>query len=679
MMHALVVLVALAIAPSRGGKMSCPKNHYLTGSMCVECATAIKWCLECTGAGACTRCAFGAYLEGGYCKPCDPTCERCTGPGKCTACSEAHCRAQDGTCKEPNDLYPGCSKCVHDTGKCMTCAEGYFHSSAGSTPCTKCADNCLSCKSTTECTRAASGYYVNPSTKSPTACTDTNCDTCADGGACTVCKPGYRLSTSSTTTSSATCVSCNGNCSTCDSSKCTFCMPGYALTSEGACQACGSNCEVCANSEYQLPGKCLSAGCEPGYYYPSYMTRCVECPSGCDSCYFDQEQTVPICTRCKGSIQPIVGPKIYGIWCSNPPSIDCTNKGFLENDLCLPCYGSIAGCIECSDRFHCTECLDGYYLYDNLCVYCDDNCLTCENAATNCTNCDEGFVLQNGRCIEVGSVMENCIKAKSASDSAQGCSACRGGFYLTNGMCEKCVENCQICTGASLSECKTGFNGYRYDSGKNTLEECRVANCEMCVSSIDQCSVCKKGFYLSSDNKNCIKGQVENCKVYSSNGSSCSECLAGYGVSANGDRCSPCLEGCKGECTDATCESGECVQGYYFNSDNTCVKCLSGCASCVIDSKKVISCERCTSGQVFAISSIMGLYCDKPDFNFSSRGAGLISTIVILGLIIVGFIVATPFLVKLAKKRGVRVSRLRSISSGSESHNEFLLEEPDLL
>ncbi|KAE8303656.1 High cysteine membrane protein Group 5 [Giardia duodenalis] len=678
-MHALVVLVALATAPSRGGKMSCPKNHYLTGSMCVECAAAIKWCLECTGAGACTRCASGAYLEGGYCKPCDPTCERCTGPGKCTACSEAHCRAQDGTCKEPKDLYTGCSKCVHDTGKCMTCAEGYFHSGAGSTPCTKCADNCLSCKSATECTRAASGYYVNPSTKSPAACTGTNCDTCADDGACTVCKPGYRLSTPSTTSQSATCVSCTGNCSTCDSSKCTFCMPGYALTSDSTCQACQQGCAICADDERQFPGKCLSTGCAQGYYYHSYAKVCAKCPTNCADCYYDEAHSIPVCTRCTDSSQLTVGPKIYGIWCSDLPTKSCKSNEFLENGFCVPCYGAIMNCIGCSDRFRCTECLPGYYLYDNLCVRCDDNCLACENTATNCTNCDDGFVLQNGTCVKVGLVIENCLHADNTTDPTKGCSTCRGGFYVADGACKKCVDNCQLCKGPEISNCILGFNGYRYDSYKNTLEKCEDPNCELCAETAKYCGTCKLGFYISPDDQKCAKGQVENCKVYTYDGSACSECLAGYGISVDGDRCSPCLEGCKGECTDTTCESGVCVQGYYFAEGDTCLTCPSECASYMANSKKLVSCDRCTSGQVFAISSVMGLYCGKLDSNFSSRGAGLISTIVILGLIIVGFIVATPFLVKLAKKRGVRVSKLRSINSGSESHNEFLLEEPDLL
>ncbi|EFO63634.1 High cysteine membrane protein Group 5 [Giardia lamblia P15] len=674
-MHALVLLIALTAVPLRGGKINCPKNYYLTGSMCVECATAIKWCVTCTEAGACTKCAPGAYLEKGYCKPCDPTCERCTGPGKCTACSEAHCRAQDGTCKEPKDLYSGCSKCVHDTGKCMTCAEGYFRSGVGSTPCTKCADNCLSCKSSTECTKAASGYYVDSSTKSPTACTDTNCDTCANGGTCTVCKPGYGLSTSSATK----CEACPDNCSTCASGKCTFCKPGYALNSGGTCQACGSNCAICANSDYQLPGKCLSTGCAKDYYYNLYAKVCAKCPTNCASCYYDEAHSIPVCTWCTDSSKLTVGSNIYGVWCSDPSTKDCKNKGFLENDICVPCYGSIANCIGCSDRFHCTECLPGHYLHDNLCVRCDENCLACEITATTCTDCEDGFVLQNSTCLKASSVIDNCLHAKNTTDPMEGCSTCRGGFYVTGGACGKCVDNCRQCKGPAISDCILGFNGYRYDYSSKTLQKCEDANCELCAETTKHCDTCKLGFYLSPETQKCTAGQIDNCKVYLYDGSSCSECLAGYGVSVDGDKCPPCLEGCKGECTDSNCVSGECVQGYHLTSEETCVKCPSGCASCIANSKKVVSCDRCTSGQVIAISSITGLYCDKLTSNLSSRTAGVISTIVILGLIIVGFIVATPFLIKLAKKRGVRVSRLRSINSGSESHNEFLLEEPDLL
>lgn len=679
-MNIWLLVIILTIVPSRSDGKTCPENYYLTGSMCVECSAAMKWCLACTGMGACTECAPGAYLAEGYCKPCDPACERCTGPGACTACSTTHCRASDGTCKDPGSVYTGCSMCAHDTGKCIACAEGYVHSGSGATPCTKCAENCLSCKSPTECTKPSSGYYVNPSTKQPVACSSANCDVCTDAGACTACKSGYRLSTSSSSsTASETCVSCSSNCSVCTADKCVSCVSGYALGSDGTCQACVSGCTICADSENQLPGKCLPNGCAQGHYYHSYTKRCHKCSSNCDACYLDEMYNIPICTRCSESSQSMVGPNIYGLWCSSISTRDCTNKGILLNDVCFPCYGQITGCIVCSNRFYCTECLDGYYLHDNLCVYCDSNCLTCETTATNCTDCDDGFVLQSGKCVKVDLVISNCLQAKNTADPAEGCSACRGGFHLSNGACEKCVDNCQICNGPLLSDCKLGFNGYRYDSSKQTLEKCTVDNCEMCVSSANSCSACKEGFYSSSGGQTCSKGQVANCKVYSSDGSTCSECLANYGVSTDGRRCSPCLAGCKGECTEHTCESGECLQGYYFDSDETCVPCPNGCAACSKDSSGIIICDRCSSGEVFAISSVRSLSCNRSSPNFAQRRAGIISAVAILGIIIIGLMVALPFLVRLAKERGMRLGRMHRTAHGSESHNEFLLEEPELL
>lgn len=673
-MKSWLLLASLAVLPFYGEEQTCPTNHYLTGNMCVACNAAMKWCISCTGMGACTNCAPGAYLSGGYCKPCDHTCERCTGPGACTACSSSHCRASDGTCKEPGEIYTGCSKCAHDTGKCIICADGYVHSGLGSTPCTKCPDNCLSCKSSSECIKPSSGYYIDSSTRMPVACKSDNCDVCTSAEVCTICKPGYKLSTS------ATCTACtDSNCSVCDTDKCTACKPGYALNSNGSCQACESGCAICADNERQLPDKCLPNECQHGYYYYPYIDSCVECPQDCVNCYFEESHQVPVCTRCKDSTSINVGPNIYGIWCSSPSTVDCTNRGFLENGLCIHCYAQIVGCIACDDRFHCTECLDGFYLYNNVCVYCDDNCLTCETSATNCTDCDDGFVLQNNKCVKVGSVLSNCIQAKSTTNPTDGCSICKGGFYIHNNECKKCVDNCQICTGSSMSDCKVGFNGYRYNNTTNMLEKCNGNNCEMCVSSVDSCSVCKEGFYLSSDGRNCIKGEVPNCKIYLSSGSSCSECLANYGVSSDGRQCSPCLEGCKGECTESACESGECIQGYYFNNEEKCIQCPYGCASCVMNSENQLICDRCSSGEVFAISSIIGLSCNKINPKFSRRVSTIITVISFLGIIVVAFMVITPFLVHLAKKRGMMHSRIGIKHHGSESHNEMLLEEQELL
>lgn len=312
-------------------------------------------------------------------------------------------------------------------------------------------------------------------------------------------------------------------------------------------------------------------------------------------------------------------------------------------------------------------------------MHCDDNCLTCEKDATNCTDCDDGFVLQSGKCVKVDTVLSNCIQAKDTTDPTQGCLACRGGFYESSGKCNKCVDNCKICTGSSITDCQLGFNGYRYDSNKGVLEKCNGTDCEMCVSSINNCSVCKEGFYPSSDGKNCVKGKIANCKIYSSTGSSCSECLASYGVSPDGQQCSPCLEGCKGECTESVCESGECMQGYYFNSDETCVQCPYWCASCYMTSDKTVACGRCSSGEAFAISSIMGLSCDKTSPKFSKGVNNIIVIISLLGIIILAFIITTPFLIKLARKRGMMHYRVNTKHHGSESHDEMLLEEHELL
>ncbi len=82
----------------------------------------------------------------------------------------------------------------------------------------------------------------------------------------------------------------------------------------------------------------------------------------------------------------------------------------------------------------------GYY--DNsvaACALCENNCLTCNGAATtNCLTCDSNNhrVLSGSTCI------------------------CQDGYYddNTNAMCQACHYSCQTCTSSSSCACDPAKN-----------------------------------------------------------------------------------------------------------------------------------------------------------------------------------------------------------------------------
>lgn len=658
----------------------CPKNHYQAGSICVECGHAMKWCIACTGMGACTECAAGSYLSSGFCKPCDPICERCSGPGSCTSCIKSYCRTPNGTCEQPGKAHTNCNHCAHNTNNCESCDEGYFYSGSSLEPCKKCAQGCKTCKSANECTVASSGYYIDPSTRAPVMCKVDKCSVCTDNGTkCTECIPKYGFSSST----SNTCESCsNPDCSICKMrDTCTACTNGYALSNDNVCRVCANNCLSCANSTVNLPGGCLEDGCNAGYAYSHYAKRCYSCPTSCASCYTDKERGLQVCVQCLAGITPITDVSIYGIWCGTLPNKSCAVGTYLDNGQCAPCYGQIYGCGECTTRYTCTECLPGHFLSDNLCVACDDNCVTCSGSATNCTSCDEKLVVKDGKCVLAEEVIPNCEEPADDTGGSTNCKLCKAGFYLDgNANCKECVANCQNCNGPDLIHCSLGFNGYRFDPITNTLQKCNVPNCDLCPDFASSCSTCNLGFYPDLTGSACIKGKISNCKVYASGGATCQHCLPGYGATNDQAQCLPCPVGCKGECSATTCESGICFQGYYYDNE-ICKPCPSNCAACVMNSYGVVLCTRCTSGTIFSITSVPGLFCGR----LNQQGLispGIVSVIVILVLIIIGLAVATPFLIKRAKRRSIKsewMIKSSKSAQGSEEHNEFLMEKQGLI
>jgi proprotein convertase subtilisin/kexin type 5 len=135
------------------------------------------------------------------------------------------------------------------------------------------------------------------------------------------------------------------------------------------------NCLQCTFVANVLTG-CSS--CLTGYY-PSGVD-CLLCPSTCISCTGSSS-----CTKCHST---------YIIDSSGICACATSYGLFPLNGVCKLCEEIIYGCETCdidsSSNTICKSCISQYYLSSNICLPCDQNCLTCDILPTNCTSCRKG-------------------------------------------------------------------------------------------------------------------------------------------------------------------------------------------------------------------------------------------------------------------------------------------------
>ena len=96
----------------------------------------------------------------------------------------------------------------------------------------------------------------------------------------------------------------------------------------------------------------------------------------------------------EGCVSYYDGSKIYEcIYCVRGyKSVECPNS----DCCCFICFKcEITYCYECTGDV-CSKCLDGFYLNNNQCLFCNDNCETCSGSATKCLSCYDRYYLSNG-------------------------------------------------------------------------------------------------------------------------------------------------------------------------------------------------------------------------------------------------------------------------------------------
>ncbi|CAD8095932.1 unnamed protein product [Paramecium primaurelia] len=126
---------------------------------------------------------------------------------------------------------------------------------------------------------------------------------------------------------------CELLCKICIQGKCTECQEGYKIQNQVCTSTCGDGIVL------------LSEQCDDG----NNVSR-----DGCTQCIID-------------------------------PGYQCIKVQ--ETSICFICQSNCANCIYMEGNIKCTSCLKGYFLLENECITCSEQCEECEKTPNNCTKC----------------------------------------------------------------------------------------------------------------------------------------------------------------------------------------------------------------------------------------------------------------------------------------------------
>ena len=218
------------------------------------------------------------------------------------------------------------------------------------------------------------------------------------------------------------------------------------------------------------------------------------------------------------------------------------------------------------------NCPLGYFLENNECIICPNNCPDC-NSLTDCNQCynekhENDVVFDSGDSIQTANfahfktnsitLRRNFITSfyhfcspcldfcENCDTDPSICSACADGYYLDSAsVCKKCNDECLMCNGPDRSNCT------RCVSGKyvNTYGNCELcgSNCSECEGTYDNCTECNPEVAVKNELGECIGIEYTNMfyhkvlKLYQKC-EDCQNCVENSQVVCS--RCSICNNKC---------------------------------------------------------------------------------------------------------------------------------------
>ena len=319
--------------------------------------------------------------------------------------------------------------------------------------------------------------------------------------------------------------------------KCGFCKDfyedkPYKLINGTVCYSYDSKPEGSIIYDENL--KLLKCNEDENYYFKDEICyKKIKCHENCEECTEESKDDLnQKCSKCK---------KDFVLEKGNCLS-NCSKGYGLKDDECQECENNFCSIFPINSC-NCSKCLEHYYLAENNCYQCDQNCKNCFNEKNNCTSCYNSSFLFNGQCLP-------CTQCKEKETNSCKCLSCKDGYFLENGQCQKCSDNCQICENNTY--CNICFNGYAININNNTCSKCHE-NCESCSTPS----------YNETEQK-CLSCKNTSQFLYESN--CVNECGDGLYEDKQNKKCEKCNKHCK------TCDAGE-----ELNNEH--------CSSCEINSE----------------------------------------------------------------------------------------------
>ena len=493
---------------------------------CKKCDKFGKICLECTE---------DVYIpdENGGCKPSEKCivgknyCNECSPAGnKCSVCELGYYPDENGGCSNTDNCE------VSLKGECLECKKDFML--LGSKKFCKYiySDNLYNCEyineETGDCDSCIEGYFLNQGDKK---CSST--DYCYESifGVCQLCTVHYYLDKRENLCLERNFTSLNNCKVSLDGETCDECLDNYYFSEKE---------NICVETKlcYELTVNLTCAKCSNNYFYIEKDSACVK-----DKNCLNGDKDLAICTLCNENYYLDIR--------------DYSCKSNIENDKFNNC--------KFADE-ECFECLENFYLGDDLKCSKTNNCFISKNG--KCLQCSENYYLDlDNRC----TITRNCIH----SDENSVCNECKNGYYFN-----KTIEYCEIVTegfenckstdilGEKCEICKSGYYLFPLDNlCYNNSEKNRFNKCAKTDVNLTICYYCQDGYYLGSEDNLCSK--VEGCSIIE-NEERCKKCDDYY-----------CLDLKTGNCIDNDYEPINENNFIYFNCNKTneegteCAVCLN--------------------------------------------------------------------------------------------------------
>ncbi|ELP90193.1 protein serine/threonine kinase, putative [Entamoeba invadens IP1] len=485
----------------------CKNECYLYENKCNVISTVCNRTYKTLHYSLCEECSTKYEAMRYECYQCPDKCLHCV-DGKCISCEQNYYYDDNGVCL-PLDNSTG-SVQLYMLQNARKCSEGYYTSS---TTCLKCSDNCIQCKDSLTCQICNTFSFLIDKGDSVI------CEVQSNVLLATTLTILYCATSYYKDTSSNSCKRCSTTfgelCDLCDFDKCLKC------SQYGVMNKVTGWCEVLSETSCSTTQNTYCTSCEHVNYAMNTSGLC-EPNTNCAISF--KNGKCPVC--------------VDGYF--NTPARVC-ELNTTQSDKCIKLTQE-------GDRY--CRCETGYFVLDNKCFKCSDNCVDCYNF-DECLLCkDNYFLLENGTCGEISEVTNNC---KKLIQTRSICALCHINYFRdADGKCESCIENCTICNQKSKCLQCVQYNFLLTDSTK-CLSYDYLDNCD--IKTASGCVLCSKGYFIL--NQMCAKcdSKTMNCTECTQYGV-CTSCTDNFillsDVCTSIDKISDCIEIAQSKCSKCT-------------------------------------------------------------------------------------------------------------------------------